>query len=185
MVCRDVLALLDHKSLVNGLEPVGDMLMSLLAYTAWTSPNVWTRTAHCSVTLSATPSSQASEVPTQAGGSTVADVPCSTEAHTRFCDVHVLDGDAVSVPRASLSSSPTAPSVQTEMGYPWDRCGMSCKLSPVRSHGLKPERVESYKRKIQNCTCAKHPMWRLSGARRTRSATRVREKENGWSKRHC
>ena len=54
----------------------------------------------------------------EAGGSTVADVPCSTEAHTRFCDDHVLDGGAVSVPRVSLSSSPTAPSVQTEMGYP-------------------------------------------------------------------
>ena len=65
MVCRDMLALMDRKSLVNGLEPVGDMLMSLLAYTAWTSPNVWTRTAHCSATLSATPSSLASEVPTQ------------------------------------------------------------------------------------------------------------------------
>ena len=77
----------------------------------------------------------------KAGGSTVADMPCSTEAHTRFCDDHVLDGDAVSVPRVSLSSSPTAPSVQTEMGYPWNRCGMSCKLSPVRSHGLKPLRV--------------------------------------------
>ena len=47
----------------NGLEPVGDMPMSLLAYTSWTSPNVWTRTAPCSATLSATPSSLASEVP--------------------------------------------------------------------------------------------------------------------------
>ena len=52
----------------------------------------------------------------EAGGSTVADVPCSTEAHTRFCNDHVLDGGAVSVPRVSLSSSPTAPSVQTEWG---------------------------------------------------------------------
>jgi len=41
--CRDVLAPMDRKSLVNGLEPVGRMLMSLLAYTAWTSPNVWSR----------------------------------------------------------------------------------------------------------------------------------------------
>ena len=40
-----------------------DILMSLLAYTAWTSPNVWTRTAQCSATLSATLSSLASEVP--------------------------------------------------------------------------------------------------------------------------
>ena len=47
---------------------------------------VWTRTAHCSATLSATLSSLTSEVLTQAQGSTVADVPCSTEAHTRFCD---------------------------------------------------------------------------------------------------
>ena len=54
----------------------------------------------------------------EAGGSTVADVPCSTEGHTRFCDDHVLDGGAVSVPRVSLSSSPTAPSVQTKVGYP-------------------------------------------------------------------
>ena len=65
MVYRDMFALMDRRSLVNGLEPVGDMPMSLLAYTAWTSPNVWTRTAHCSATLSATPSSLASEVPTQ------------------------------------------------------------------------------------------------------------------------
>ena len=64
MVCRDMLALVDRKSLVNGLEPVGDMPMSLLASKAWTSPNVWTRAAHCSATLSATPSSRASRVPT-------------------------------------------------------------------------------------------------------------------------
>ena len=44
-----------------------DILMSLPAHTAWTSPNVWTRTAHCRATLSATLSSLASEVPTQAG----------------------------------------------------------------------------------------------------------------------
>ena len=39
------------------------MPMSLLASKAWTSPNVWTRAAHCSATFSATPSSLASEVP--------------------------------------------------------------------------------------------------------------------------
>ena len=44
-----------------------DILMSLLAYTVWISPDVWTPTAHCSATLSATLSSLASEVPTQAG----------------------------------------------------------------------------------------------------------------------
>jgi len=33
-MCRDALALMDRKSLVNGLEPVGGMPMSLLAYTA-------------------------------------------------------------------------------------------------------------------------------------------------------
>ena len=63
VACRDMFALMDRMSLVNGLEPVGDMPMSLLAYTKWTSPNVWTRTAPCSATLSATLSSLASEVP--------------------------------------------------------------------------------------------------------------------------
>ena len=42
-MCRVVLALMDRKSLVNGLEPVGRMPMSLLAYTAWTLPREWTR----------------------------------------------------------------------------------------------------------------------------------------------
>ena len=180
VACRDMFALMDRKSLVNGLEPVGDMSMSLLAYTTWTSPNVWTRTAPCSAALSTT-SSLASEVPAkqvwrwsvpprkhgiavfavslitqewrpklqrrkqlqrelasytlhrnrwssmrsvETRDSTVTDVPCSTKAYTRFCDDHVLDGGVASVPRVSLSSSPTAPSVQTEMGYPWDRCGL-------------------------------------------------------------
>ena len=61
--CHDMFALMDRKSLVNGWVPAGDMPMSLLAYSAWTSPNVWTRTIPCSATLSATPSSLASEVP--------------------------------------------------------------------------------------------------------------------------
>ena len=136
IVGLDMLALMDHVSLVNELEPAGDMPMSLLASKAFTSPNVWTRAAHCSATLSATPCSRASKVPTQARGSTVADVPGSTEAHPRFCDDHVLDGGAVSVPSISLSSSPSAPSIQTVLGYPCDRCGISCELSPGRSHGL-------------------------------------------------
>ena len=55
---------------------------SLLAYIAWTSANVWTHTAPCSATLSAAPPSLASEVPAkQAGGSTVIDVPFSTEVY--------------------------------------------------------------------------------------------------------
>ena len=144
-------ALMDRKSLVNGLVPAGDMPMSLLAYSAWTSPNVWTRTIPCSATLSATPSSLASEVPAKQvwrwsvptrqhgiAASAVplipknegqncreesnskgvlfshtlhrnrwssissvegwrlnrSDVPCSTEAPTRFCDDHVLNGGA-------------------------------------------------------------------------------------------
>ena len=61
--CHDMFALMDRKSLVNGLVTAGDMPMSLLAYSAWTSPNVWTRTTPCSATLSAMPSSLASEVP--------------------------------------------------------------------------------------------------------------------------
>ena len=40
MVCRDVLALMDRVSLLNGLQPVREVPMSLLEYTAWTSPNV-------------------------------------------------------------------------------------------------------------------------------------------------
>ena len=98
-----LLALFDSKSLVNGLEPVGDMPMSLLAYTAWTSPYVWTRTAHCSATFSATLSSLASVVPTQAEGSTVADVPSSSVAYTRFCDDHVLDNGACQKSSSSCS----------------------------------------------------------------------------------
>ena len=88
-------------------------------------------------------------------------MPCSTEAHTRFCDDHVLNGGAVSVPKISLSSSPTAPSVQTEMGYTWDRCGMSCKVESRMSHGLKPLRVwraMSTKSKTVCRSCAKRPM---------------------------
>ena len=50
-----------RKSLVNWLVPAEDMPMSLLAYSAWTSPNVWTRTIPCSATLSAAPSSLASK----------------------------------------------------------------------------------------------------------------------------
>ena len=65
MVCRDVLALMDRVSLVNGLKPVREMPMSLLEYTAWTSPNVWIRTAYCSATYSATLSSLTSVVPTK------------------------------------------------------------------------------------------------------------------------
>ena len=52
MDCRDVLALMDHKSLVYGLEFVGSVPMSLLVYTPWTSPNVWTRQLHPDSTAS-------------------------------------------------------------------------------------------------------------------------------------
>ena len=97
----------------------------------------------------------------EAGGLTVADVPCSTEAHTRFCDDHVLDGSAVSVSRVSLSSSPTAPSVQAEMGYPWDRCGMSCRVEsrkvtwPQATEGVKAMNTKS---RTVCGSCAKRPM---------------------------
>ena len=65
MVCRDVLALMDHVSLLNGSQPVKEMPMSLLECTTWTLPNVWLRTAYCSATFSATLSSLTSVVPTQ------------------------------------------------------------------------------------------------------------------------
>ena len=241
VACRDMFALMDRKSLVNGLELVGDMPMSLLAYTAWTSPNVWTRTAPCSATLSATPSSLASEVPAkqvwrwsvpprqhgiaasavplipknegqncseesnsegvlashtlhrnrwssirsvETGGSTVADVPCSTEAHTRFCDDHVLDGGAVSVSRVSLSTSPTAPSVQTEMGYPWDRCGMSCRVESRKvTWPQATEGVESYEHKIQNCLRKLRKTSDVEIVRRKESDIRRTDSEDVWSKR--
>ena len=70
MVCRDVLALMDRVSLVNGLQPVREIPMSLLENTAWTSPNVWIRAVYCSATFSATLSCLNSVVPTQAEGST-------------------------------------------------------------------------------------------------------------------
>ena len=76
-----MLALMDRKSLVNGLEPVEDMPHVTAGVQSVDLANVWTRAAHCSATLSATPSSRASKVPTQTRGSTVADVPCSTEPH--------------------------------------------------------------------------------------------------------
>ena len=91
MVCRDVLVLMDRVSLLNGSQLVREMPMSLLECTTWTSPNVWIRTAYCSATFSATLSCLTSVVPTQAESSTVADVPSSTVAHTRFCDDHMLD----------------------------------------------------------------------------------------------
>ena len=111
----------------------------------------------------------------EAGGSTVADVPCSTEAHTRFCDDHVLDGGAVSrspvhqqLPRSRLR---------------WDTPGIVvervAELSPGRSHGLKPLRVwraMSTKSRTVCGSCAKRPMWRLSGARRARSAALIQRK---------
>ena len=79
-------------------------------------------------------------------------MPCSTEAHTRFCDDHVLGGGAVSLPRVSLSSSPTAPSVQTEMGYPWVRCRISCTVESRKvTWPQATEGVESYEHKFQNC----------------------------------
>jgi len=65
MVCRDVLALMDRVSLMNGLKPVRDMPMSLLEYTAGTSPNVWIRTAYCNATFSVTLSSLTSVFPTK------------------------------------------------------------------------------------------------------------------------
>ena len=66
----------------------------------WTSANVCTH-GSCSATLSAAPPSLASEVPAkQAGGSTVTDVPFSTEVYTRFCDGYAPDGGAEFVPRS-------------------------------------------------------------------------------------
>ena len=40
-----------------------------------------------------------------------------------------------------------------------------------------PEGVE-LRAQIQNCSCTKHPLWRLSAARRAKFATQIREKEN-------
>ena len=60
-----LLALMDRVSLLNGSQPVREMPMSLLVCTAWTSPNVWIRTAYCSATFSATLSCLTSMVPTQ------------------------------------------------------------------------------------------------------------------------
>ena len=106
----------------------------------------------------------------EAGSSTVADVPCSKETHTRVYDDHVLDGGAVSVPRVSLSSSPTAPSVQTELGYPWDLCGMSCRVESRKvTWPQATEGVESYEHKIQNC---------LRKLRKTSDVEIVRRKES-------
>ena len=127
IVCLGMLALMDRVSLVNRLEPVGDMPMSLLAFKAWISPNVWTRAAHCSATLS--------------GDAVQSGFKCShTNSRLNRCRRavqygapqrrnHVLDSGAVSVPRVSLSSSPTAPSIQTVLGYSWDHCGKSFELN--------------------------------------------------------
>ena len=96
-------------------------------------------------------------------------MPCSAEAHTRFCDDHVLDAGAVSVPRVSLSSSPTAPSVQTKMVYPWVRCRMSCRVESRKVPWPQAtEGVESYEHKIQNC---------LRELRKTSDVEIVRRKE--------
>ena len=65
MVCRDVLALIDHVSLLNESQLVREMPMSLLECTTWTFPNVWVRTAYCSATFSTTLSCLTSVVPTQ------------------------------------------------------------------------------------------------------------------------
>ena len=56
-------------------------------------------------TLGGTGPVLASEVPAkQTGGSTVKDVPFTTEVYTRFCDGYALDGGAVFVPKSrSLS----------------------------------------------------------------------------------
>ena len=74
IVCLDMLAL--RVSPVNGLEPVEDMPMSLLA-SKREPRQTCGHAAHCSATLSAKPSIRALRIPTQTRGSTVADVPFS------------------------------------------------------------------------------------------------------------
>ena len=60
------------------------------------------RTAHCRATLSATPSSLASEVSTQVRGSTVADVLSSTEAHHGSTTIQAWRGCRISAKSIAL-----------------------------------------------------------------------------------
>ena len=211
--------LVDRKSLVSGLELVGDMPMSLLAYTAWTSPNVWTRTAPCSAILSATPSSLASEVsakqvwrwsvpPRQHGiaasprmKAKIAEKKATPKEYLPRTRSIAIDGPALDQWRleaqplqtcraarrpthdsATITCSTVVPCRCQEFRspvdqqfprcrkYPWDRCGMSCRVDSRKvTWPQATEGVESYEHKIQNC---------LRKLRKTSDVETVRREES-------
>ena len=90
IVCRDVLALIDHVSLLNESQPVRELPMSLLECTQGPCQGVGTHGLLQRHFLDDAVLSDFSGSHTERR-MTVADAPSSTVAHTCFCDVHMLD----------------------------------------------------------------------------------------------